>query len=142
MKFQKKITLTMSLGLLVGALVCAQPEAIAGQDAKQGSASGQQGGAAAPGQAASKPAISPEETQAYQAVVSEASAGLDPDRVISLSEDFAKKYPSSPMLTAVYSFEAAAYRQKGDFQKVVDSSEKSLKLNGDNLMSLITLALI
>lgn len=145
MKLAKRISLGMSLGLIMGALALARPSSLSGQDAKQGSASGQQGGAgekAAPGQAANKPAVSPEESQAYQAIASEAAAGLDPDRVISLSEDFAKKYPASPMLTVAYAFEASAYRQKGDFQKVVDASEKSLKLNADNLVSLITLALI
>jgi len=148
MRFPKRIFLAMSFVLVAGALAFTQPAAFAGQDAKQGKAnppaSGQQGGAAgqaAPGEAA-KPAVTPEENQAYEGIASEAAAGLDPDRVISLSENFIKKYPSSPLLTSVYAFEATAFRQKGDFQKVVDASEKSLKLNGDNIVSLITLALI
>lgn len=141
---------------MAGALAYAKPMSAGSQDAKPAQsnppASGQQGGAAgqakpgqagqAAGQAPAAPVITPEERQAYQAVASEAAAGLDADKVISLSEDYAKKYPGSPLLTSIYAFEATAFRQKGDLEKVVDASEKSLKLYGDNLVSLITLALI
>ncbi len=37
-----------------------------------------------------------EESQAYQAMSSELTAGLDPNKVISLAGDFEKKYPNSP----------------------------------------------
>jgi len=77
--------------------------------------------------------IPKEQATAYDAIKTE----LDPDKAISESEDFAKKYPDSPALTYVYSFEANAYQQKGDVDKVVDCTDKSLKLNGDNLMSLV-----
>jgi len=77
--------------------------------------------------------IPKEQATAYDAIKTE----LDPDKAISESEDFAKKYPDSPALTYVYSFEANAYQQKGDVEKVVDCTDKSLKLNGDNLMSLV-----
>jgi len=74
-----------------------------------------------------------EQATAYDAIKTE----LDPDKAIALSDDFAKKYPDSPALTYVYSFQANAYQQKGDVDKVVDYCDKSLKLNGDNLMSLV-----
>jgi tetratricopeptide (TPR) repeat protein len=77
--------------------------------------------------------IPKEQGTAYNAIKTE----LDPDKAIAECEDFAKKYPDSAALTYVYSFEANAYQQKGDVDKVVDYADKSLKLNGDNLMSLV-----
>ncbi|MGD0128694.1 MAG: hypothetical protein ABSF46_25335 [Terriglobia bacterium] len=77
--------------------------------------------------------IPKEQATAYDAIKTE----LDPDKTISECEDFAKKYADSAALTYVYSFEANAYQQKGDVDKVVDYTDKSLKLNGDNLMSLV-----
>ncbi|HLY61712.1 MAG TPA: hypothetical protein VKV95_13275 [Terriglobia bacterium] len=151
MRFPKTIFLTFSMGLMAGSLAFARPAALAAQDAKPPQtsppASGQKTGTdqAKPGQPASQAAptatVTPEERQAFQTINNEAAAGLDPDKVISLAEDFAKKYPNSPMLSGVYAFEATAHRQKGQLDQVVDASEKSLKLNGDNLVSLIMLAL-
>jgi len=77
--------------------------------------------------------IPQEQAKAYEAIKTE----LDPDKTVALSDDFAKKYPDSPALTYVYSFTANAYQQKGDVEKVVDYADKSLKLNPDNLMSLV-----
>ena len=77
--------------------------------------------------------VPPEQNQAYGAITTE----LDPDKVIALGDDFAKKYPDSTLLSYVYSFEANAYRQKGDVDKTVDLCDKSLKANPDNLMALI-----
>jgi len=77
--------------------------------------------------------VPPDQRQAYGAITTE----LDPDKLIALVEDFAKKYPDSPMLSYVYSFGANAYRQKGDVEKTVDLCDKSLKANPDNLMALI-----
>ncbi len=88
----------------------------------------------------SGPQLSAEEQQAYAAIQPEVSAGLDPDKVISLSQDFEKKFPNSTLLTYVYAFEASGYQQKGEINKVVEASEKSLKLNPDNLMSLIAIS--
>lgn len=114
-----------------------------GQKPAQPGTAGQQGQAgqpAQPGQTPAGPAMTPEEKQAFQDLASEASAGLDPDRVLSLADDYKKKYPNSPMLTAVYTFEASAYEGKGDFAKLVDAGEKSLKLNGDNLSTLLIMS--
>ncbi len=77
--------------------------------------------------------IPKEQATAYNAIKNE----LDPDKAIAECDDFAKKYPDSPALTYAYSFEANAYQQKGDIDKVADYTDKSLKLNGDNLMSLV-----
>ena len=77
--------------------------------------------------------IPPEQNQAYGAITTE----LDPDKVIAEADDFAKKYPDSPMLSYVYSFQANGYQQKGDVEKTVDACAKSLKANPDNVMALI-----
>jgi tetratricopeptide (TPR) repeat protein len=77
--------------------------------------------------------IPKEEAQGFDAIKVE----LDPDKTIALANDFAKKYPNSPLLSYVYSFEANAYQQKGDVEKVVEYSGKGLKSKPDNLMSLI-----
>lgn len=153
MKIPNGVLLALSVGLFTGALVHARPisgqgTAAAGQNDsnKPGQQStpatqakpGQPGQPA--GQAATGPVVTAEEGQAYQAINSELSAGLDLDKVISLSEDFVKKFPHSSMLSYVYTFEATAYQQKGDVNKTVEAGEKSLKLNPDNLMSLIILA--
>ena len=80
--------------------------------------------------------IPPEEAQAWEAIRNE----LDPDKQIALANDFAQKYPDSPILTYVYAFEAGAYQQKGDVEQVVEACQKSLKVKPDNLMSLIMIA--
>ena len=88
----------------------------------------------------SGPQLSAEEQQAYAAIQAQGSAGLDPDKIISLAQDFEKKFPNSTLLTYVYTFEASGYQQKGEINKLVEASEKSLKLNPDNLMSLIAIS--
>jgi len=74
-----------------------------------------------------------EEARPFSAILSE----LDPDKSIKLVDDFAKQYPDSPLLSMVYSFGANAYQQKGDVEKVVAYTGRSLQLNPDNLTSLI-----
>ena len=74
-----------------------------------------------------------EEARPFSAILTE----LDPDKSIKLVDDFAKQYPDSPLLSMVYSFGANAYQQKGDVEKVVAYTGRSLQLNPDNLTSLI-----
>jgi tetratricopeptide (TPR) repeat protein len=74
-----------------------------------------------------------DQARSFSAITGE----LDPDKEIALVDDFAKKYPHSLLLSSVYSFGANAYQQKGDVEKVVDYTGKSLKLKPDNLTSLI-----
>jgi tetratricopeptide (TPR) repeat protein len=62
---------------------------------------------------------------------------LDPNKAIALVDDFAKKYPSSIVLSYVYSLGANAYQQKSNVEKVAEYADKSLKLKPDNLLSLI-----
>jgi tetratricopeptide (TPR) repeat protein len=80
--------------------------------------------------------ISPEEYQAVQAIRDE----LDPDKRLQLVSDFEKKYPNSALLWFAYMFSSDAYRQKNDLDNMVLFGEKSLKLNPDNLASLVTVS--
>jgi tetratricopeptide (TPR) repeat protein len=111
----------------------------------QGQGQQKQGQAGQPGQqgqpgAPAAPQVTKQESDDFNALRSEASTGLDPDRVIQLAADFEKKYPSSAMLSYAEMFAAAAYQQKGDVEKSIEYGEKSIKLKPDNLMSLIILA--
>jgi len=85
-----------------------------------------------PGQAGTLD-IPKEQVQAFDAIKGE----LDPDKAIALADDFARKYPESPLLSYVYSFGANSYQQKGDVEKVVEYTNKGLKLKPDNVMCLI-----
>jgi tetratricopeptide (TPR) repeat protein len=81
------------------------------------------------------PTVGVEEGKAFDALKTE----LDPDRAIALAEDFATKYPNSPVMTYVDWFEANAYQQKGDPVKVVKFCHLSLELKKDNLMALLVI---
>jgi tetratricopeptide (TPR) repeat protein len=81
-------------------------------------------------------ATSPEESAAYNALIGVVRKE-DPDGIIKAADDFAAKYPKSPLLTNVYAFEAGAYRQKNDAVNVVKYGEKSLDLDPKNLMTLL-----
>src|SRR5271169_3078197 len=152
MRNATRVLFALITGLLMGALAAARPILSSGQDTKatpsgQSSAgqssTGQQGGAPGQGSQAQAPSgPTAEERQALAAIQSESSAGLDPDRVITLVQDFEKKFPSSPFLSYAYFFEANAYESKGDYDKLIDAGEKSIKLNADNLMTLIMLSTI
>jgi tetratricopeptide (TPR) repeat protein len=76
----------------------------------------------------------PEQFAAYeQTIVNE----LDPDRKIQAVNDFAQKYPDSPLLTYAYDFAMDAELQKGDVKGIISYGEKSLALKADNLGSLM-----
>jgi tetratricopeptide (TPR) repeat protein len=107
-----------------------------GQQGQQGQAQPGQQGQAQQGQQGA-PQASPQEGEDFQSLRNEAQAALDPDKIIQLGADFEKKYPQSAMLTYADMFVASAYQQKGDADKAIEYGEKSLKLNPDNLMSLI-----
>jgi tetratricopeptide (TPR) repeat protein len=85
------------------------------------------------GPGADTQAIPKEEAEAFDQIKGE----LDPNKAIALVDDFAKKYPSSIVLSYVYSLGANAYQQKSNVEKVAEYADKSLKLKPDNLLSLI-----
>lgn len=82
--------------------------------------------------------IPPAENNDYKALQGE----LDPDKIISLAEAFATKYPQSTILTYAYAYEANGYKMKSDLAKAVEYGEKSVALKPDNLMTLDMLAFI
>lgn len=91
-----------------------------------------------PGQAAPAGPAPPsaDEKNAYTAIQHE----LDPARQAQMVDDFAKKYPSSALLSDVYFFGAYAYQSQNNIAKAVDYGEKSVQANGTNLRSLLLLA--
>ena len=94
---------------------------------------GQAGGAAA---APAKPQISPDEYKAFNGVQHE----LDPTRQAQLVDEFAKKYPSSVLLSDVYFFGAYAWQQQNNLDKTIEYGDKSLQANPNNFRSLLLMA--
>jgi tetratricopeptide (TPR) repeat protein len=82
------------------------------------------------------PQISPQEVQAYDAIQKE----TDPDKQLQLVKDFRSKYPQSKLLTNVLFFGAGAAEQKNDVPDALNYGQESLKLQPDNLRSLILVA--
>jgi len=78
------------------------------------------------------------EAMALQEIQNEAAA----DRKIQLADAFDKKYPSSVLLSYVYTEAARAEQQKGALDDAAQYGRKSLKLDADNTYSLIIVALI
>ena len=77
-----------------------------------------------------------DEAVAYQTIQNE----LDPDKCLQMVADFEKRYPNSQLLSHVYTQGANAEQQKGDLAQVIALGEKSLKLDPDNVLSLILVA--
>lgn len=90
------------------------------------------------GQAPPAPQVTPEQYKEIQTIQNE----LDPDKQIQMVDAFEKKYPNSPLLTHVYFFGATASQQKGNVSKILEYGEKSLKLDPNNLRTLLVMASI
>lgn len=105
------------------------------QKPAQGAPGSQSSAAGQPAQAASEPP-SPDQIKAYNAIQSE----LDPARQIQLVDDFAKKFPTSVLLSDAYFYGAYASQQQGKLPEVIEFGTKSLQANPNNLRSLLTLA--
>jgi len=78
-----------------------------------------------------------EEAMGYKTMESE----LDPDRRLRMVEEFERRFPTSELMSTVYTQAAKAYREKGDLNKLVEYGEKSLKLDANNLYSLLMVAI-
>lgn len=85
---------------------------------------------------AAAPKATAEEVQALQAIENE----LDPDKMIQMATDFEKKFPDSVGMHVVTLRAASAYQQKGDVLHAIEYGEKSIKLKGDNPVSLVLVA--
>ena len=66
----------------------------------------------------------------------------DVDRRIRMADEFEKKFPSSALLSYVYTVAAKAHQEKGEFEGAIQDGQKSLKLDPDNTFSLIIMALV
>ena len=80
--------------------------------------------------------VSPQEAQAYTVIQKE----TDPDKQLQLVKDFQQKFPQSKLLSNVLFFGAGAAEQKNDVPGALNYGEQSLKLQPDNLRSLILVA--
>ncbi|MGH9377481.1 MAG: hypothetical protein ACRD1I_01655 [Terriglobia bacterium] len=89
-----------------------------------------------PGAQPAAPAVSPAETQAYEAIEKE----LDPDKQLQLVQSFEKQFPNSVLLSDVYFMGGGAAERKNDVPDAVKYGEASLKLQPNNLRSLILVA--
>jgi len=65
-----------------------------------------------------------------------------PDGRLKLADAFEKKFPTSPLLSYVYTEAARAEQEKGAFPEAIEYGRKSLKLDPDNTFSLIIMALV
>jgi tetratricopeptide (TPR) repeat protein len=81
---------------------------------------------------------SPAEALALQDIQNES----DSDRRLRMADDFEKKFPTSPLLSYVYTAAAKAYQDKGVLDQAIAAARKSLKLDPDNTFSLIIVALV
>lgn len=79
---------------------------------------------------------SPEEGAGLQTMVSES----DPDRRLRMVQEFERQFPNSKLMSYVYTQASQAYEEKGDFNNAWSYAEKSLKIDPDNLSSLLLLA--
>jgi tetratricopeptide (TPR) repeat protein len=55
-------------------------------------------------------------------------------------ETFAQRYPNSELLGIAYQYQMLAFRELDDYDGVIESGEKALKLQPDNLNTLLNLA--
>jgi len=78
------------------------------------------------------------EARALQEIQNEGA----PDRRLQMVDAFEKKFPSSPLLSYVYTEGARAEQQKAALDEAVQYCRKSLKLDPDNTFSLIIVALV
>jgi tetratricopeptide (TPR) repeat protein len=78
-----------------------------------------------------------EEAMGYQTMENE----MDPDRRLGMVAEFEKRFPESQLMSYVYTQAAKAYQQKLDLNNLLTYGEKSLKLDPDNIFSLLMVAI-
>lgn len=66
----------------------------------------------------------------------------DPEKKFRMVEEFERRFPDSQLLSYVYTQAAMAYRQKDDLNGLVEYGEKSLKLDPDNIFSMLLVAIV
>jgi len=78
-----------------------------------------------------------EEAMGFQTTENE----LDPDRRLGMVAEFERRFPNSQLMSYVYTQAAKAYQQKGDLNNLLAYGERSLKLDPDNIFSLLMVAI-
>jgi len=78
-----------------------------------------------------------EEAMGFQTMQEE----LDPEKRLRMVDEFERRFPNSQLLSYVYTQAAKAYQEKGDLNKVVEYGEKGLKLDPDNIFSMLMVAI-
>ncbi len=139
-----------SLGIGLAALVALSP-AVRAQMGQQGM--GQQGmgqsqqqqgqgqqnpPATAPTPPPTTPPVDPAEVAAFKKL----ALSTDAKQVVSDSNDFLKKYPTSRFAAVVYAQLAMAYLQQGDGDKAGDAAQKALQLNPNSPDALPVMAIV
>lgn len=81
---------------------------------------------------------SPQEAKDFH----ELQSTSDPDRQLALVAQFEKTYPESELMSYAYTSAARAWQAKGDFERLLEYGEKSLKLDPDNVYSLVLVSLV
>jgi tetratricopeptide (TPR) repeat protein len=64
----------------------------------------------------------------------------DPDTKIRMAMEFAQTFPTSELLSYVFTQAAAAFQKKGDYANAVKTGQKSLALDANNTYSLLIVA--
>jgi tetratricopeptide (TPR) repeat protein len=82
--------------------------------------------------------VNPAEKVAFMQVQNE----LDPERQLALVAEFEQKHSASPLMSYVCSRAARLYQQKGEYAKTVEYGERSLKLDPNNVFSLVIVAMM
>ncbi len=80
--------------------------------------------------------VSPDEKADFMQIQGE----MDSANQLKLCEDFEKKYPKSVLLSYVLSEQAGLYQKQGQYAKVVELADRSLKLDEKNIFSMVMLA--
>ena len=78
-----------------------------------------------------------EEYVAYQAAIANKS---DPEAMAKAAEDFAAKFPDSPIRALLYRAEMKSYQTAGEPEKMMDAGMKLLSLNKNDPEALIVVA--
>jgi hypothetical protein len=76
------------------------------------------------------------EDQVFQRILAEA----DVDKKVKSLMEFEKQFPQSRVLADIYMMLVEAYRQKEDRLKIIEFSEKTLKVDANNVTAMIILA--
>src|SRR5579871_4493638 len=113
----------------------AQPAAPAAP-AQQGTAAPAQPGAAAPAQPAQKQIKDPAEYNAYVGAIQQSDAAAK----VSGLEAFLAQYPNSVMKEDALEVLMAAYQQTGNQAKVIDTANRLLAVNPNNVRALVLMA--